>query len=246
MTNNIEMMEAMKRKSIRLYNGMIVAYQQYTYEEQFDIQKLPIVGIESEGYSINNGIICFIHNNEAFVTPETKKVIEQLELEGLTRKHFCVPFSVDGAYPRNEKAKWDEMLKRAKQEHAREFLDECTRYCDKHNIGKIQAEMLERCLKIPMKGIKVKNNGVLQRVYPLLNSGCLDSVAESIIGHFACSNGVIVFVYRDGKTYLSRDSNIILKLKELGYLESRGVTVPLSNGEIICDFLLRYQWENNN
>ena len=94
--------------------------------------------------------------------------------------------------------------------------------------------------------IKVKNNGVLQKVYPLLNSGFLDSVAESIIGHFACNNGVVVFVYRDGKTYLSRDSNIILKLKELGYLESRGVTVPLSNGEIICDFLLRCQWENNN
>jgi hypothetical protein len=53
----------------------------------------------------------------------------------------------------------------------------------------------------------------------------------------------VVFVYRDGHTYVTKRYRIISELREAGYRET-GMFVPFSNGEEILDPDLREKWES--
>ena len=62
------------------------------------------------------------------------------------------------------------------------------------------------------------------------------------IGHYCTNNGRVVFVYRDGHTYVTRGYWIKRELDKAGYKES-SLFVPFSNGEQITDSFLAREWE---
>jgi hypothetical protein len=70
----------------------------------------------------------------------------------------------------------------------------------------------------------------------------VDSTTFDKLGRFCTNNGKVVFVYRDGHTYVFRGYRIVDELRNAGYKEA-GLFVPFSNGEQITDPYLADQWE---
>lgn len=227
-----------KENSIRIYNGMVTVFWQFHTEEALDVSDL---ASKFNGcYATNNSTICFVSDNEVFVTPHTRLIETLLKSEGFKKETFYVPFS-NGNYPKAEKVQWELLQEKAMQSRENEFLEACTCYCDEHGIGCISRETLENCFEIPADGIKVIHHYFEDHYYPFLNSRSFDCVAGSFIGRYSRNNGKVAFVYRDGKTYVAKGYKIIAELEEAGFKES-SFFVPFSNNEKIQDQALRARW----
>lgn len=125
-----------------------------------------------------------------------------------------------------------------------ELTRKCITYSNIQNIGTISNETLKKCLQIPNIGIRVKDFYFENCYYPVINLICDINVAVNRIGKYCINKGKIVFVYRDGKTYVAKaEYGIISELSAAGYKEY-GMFVPFSNGEKIIDPILRARWES--
>lgn len=233
--------EKLINDSIRVYDGMTVFYPQSAKAEA--INNMSELAPKFNGcYATNNSTVCFVSDN-VFVTPYTREVLRTLRNEGFSKENFYVPFS-NGDYPRDEQHKWEVLRLRAREAHHRDFIDDCIAYCEEHGIRALSDETLERCLKMPATGVPVKdNNGVRNFYYPVINSGCFDATAVEVIGKFSKNNGRVVFVYRDGATYVAKGYKILDELVAAGYTRDY-IFVPFSNGEEIMDYGLRERWNS--
>lgn len=71
-TNNITM-DSLKERAVRVYNGMIAVFPQFAQEEALNISEL---APKFNGcYATNNSTVCFVSDNEVFVTPYTRVVM---------------------------------------------------------------------------------------------------------------------------------------------------------------------------
>lgn len=240
MANKTIEMENLMKEAVRAYTGMTVVFPQFKQEETLNISEL---APKFPGcFATNNSTVCFIFENEVFVIPYTRNVINTLEAAGFKKEYFYVPFS-NWDYPKNEMLKWNALRQNAQQVYAEEFVEECIAYCDKHNIGAISDETLKNCFEMPASGVKVKHLYFKECFYPIIQSNCLDCVAVDQLGKFCTNNGRVVFVYRDGKTYVTKGYKILSELRAAGYTEA-GLFVPFSNGEEILDSGLKAQWDS--
>lgn len=240
MANNTISMDSLKEGAVRVYNGMIAVYPQFNKEEVLSVSEL--VPKFNGCYAMNNSTVCFVSDNEVFVTPYTRITMNSLHAANFCEKHFYVPFS-NWDYPKDEQAKWNQLREEARRSHAKDFADDCASYCDRHHIGTIREETLQNCFIMPSIGVKVKHIHFEDCYYPIINSDCFNCVAADKIGHFCTNNGKVVFVYRDGQTYVAKGYKILEELRAAGYTES-GLFVPFSNGEQIQDYVMRERWES--
>lgn len=238
--NNIIAMDSLKVDALWVYSGMIAVFPQFAKEESLNVSEL-----ESKFngcYATNNSTICFVSDNKVFVTPYTRIAMRSLHFAGFCEKYFYVPFS-NGDYPKAEQLKWSSLREKACSSYAEDFVEDCVSYCDKHHIGTISEETLENCFEMPVTGVKVKHLYFEDCYYPIITSNCLDCRAVDSIGHFCTNNGKVVFVYRNGKTYVAKGYKILNELRAAGYTES-GLFVPFSNGEEIQDCVMKARWES--
>lgn len=241
MAKKIVTLEKIKKNgAVRVYNGMTTVFPQFSQEETLNISEL---APKFNGcYATNNSTVCFISDNEIFATPYTRVVRRALDNAGFVEKFFYVPFS-NGDYPKAEQFKWNSLREKARQSYAEDFVEDCAFYCDEHHIGTISDETLRNCFEIPSTGVKVKHLYFEDCYYPIINSTCFDCTAIDHIGRFCTNNGKVVFVYRNGKTYVTKGYKILKELRDAGYTES-GLFVPFSNGEQIQDSVLKARWES--
>lgn len=177
-----------------------------------------------------------------YVTPYTRQAIATLIGAGLTESYFYVPFS-NWDYPKDERAKWQHLCEMAHESHYRDFEDDCESHCDSHGIGMLSSEILGRCFRMPRTGVQVKHPRFEDTYYPVCgDESCVDCTVIDKLGTYCYNNGRVVFVYRDGHTYVARGYWIIDELRRAGYRE-RGIFVPFSNGERITDPLLAARWD---
>ena len=191
-------------------------------------------------YSVNNSTLCFVYKDNIYVTPYTKKKLATLK-RTLKQGSFYVPFS-NGDYPLLEKEQWLRMRNDALMEHFRNIEEECSKICDERSIKSLANDVLDRCFRIPLCGIAVKQYFHNTRVYAHCNESCIDANTLNKLGKYCSNNGIVVFIYRDGHTYVTHGYWIVNKLKESGFKESI-LFVPFSNGEQITDPVLSEQWE---
>jgi hypothetical protein len=163
-------------------------------------------------------------------------------LSGFFRRFFYVPFS-NGDYPKKEKSRWEELCTMQHKLAKEDFIQSCEEYCDKHNIGTLTDEVLSKCFVIPEKGVMVESmKKYRETYYPMLNTTFFDSNAQNLLGKFFCNNGRVAFIYRDGRTIVTRGYWIKSVLEAAGYKEEN-IFVPFSNSETIVDLFWRSQWE---
>lgn len=229
-----------KEGSIRVNSGMIVVHPQSSQEETLNVSDL---APKFNGcYATNNSTVCFVSDNEVFVTPYTRSTIHLLVDAGFSKEYFFVPFS-SGDYPKSELFKWNSLCEKARLSYNEDFTEDCIAYCDVHGIGILSDEILKNSFQMPETGVRVKHHHYEGCYYPIINSNCLDCIAVEKIGKYSTNNGKVVFVYRDGKTYVTKGYKIVSALREAGYTEC-GMFVPFSNGEQILDFTLKSRWES--
>lgn len=240
MANNMIAMDFLKEEAVRIYTGMIVVSQRSSKEETLNISEL---ASKFNGcYATNNSTVCFVSDDEVFVIPYTRITMHFLRSAGFHEKHFYVPFS-NGDYPKQEQSKWNYLREKACQSYVEDFVEDCTYYCDEHHIGSISEKTIQNCFEMPSTGVKVRRLYFEDCYYPVINSTCFDSAAADSIGRFCTNNGKVVFVYRNGKTYVAKGYKILNELQTAGYTES-GMFVPFSNGEMIQDPVLSARWES--
>lgn len=238
--NTIITMDSLKKGAVRVYTGMKTVWPQYSREEILNVSDL---APKFNGcYAMNNSTVCFVSKNEIFVTPYTRKVMNALISLGFQKEHFYVPFS-NGDYPLSELKRWYILREIAKQSDEEDFLEDCNDYCDEHHIGSISEETLKNCFEMPVTGVRVRHLCFDDCCYPVGNATFFDSALADKIGHYCTNNGKVVFVYRDGKTYVAKGYKILEELRAAGYTET-GLFVPFSNGEQIVDPILRERWES--
>lgn len=87
----INNMSDLEKKAIKVINGMLVVWPQSNTTESLEIIRM--VPTFNGCYAVNNATVCFVSHDEAFVIPYMKEVMEVLQNNGFTEKHFYVPFS---------------------------------------------------------------------------------------------------------------------------------------------------------
>jgi len=238
--NNIISKDSLKEEAVRIYTGMVVVFPQFSQEEVLNVSEL---APKFNGcYAMNNSTVCFVTDNEIFVTPYTRIVMRSLRSAGFRQEYFYVPFS-NWDYPKSKQFRWNSLREKARQSYEEDFTEDCVSYCDEHRIGTIREETLRNCFEMPSTGVRVKHLYFENCYYPIINSSCFDCVAIDNIGHFCTNNGKVVFVYRNGKTYVAKGYKILNELRAAGYTES-DLFVPFSNGEQIQDSVLNARWES--
>lgn len=191
-------------------------------------------------YCVQNSVICFVDSRRVFVTPFTRKKLADLIDAGFIRAEFDVPFA-DGSYPANDREKWHRMKLRASGSNCQDYERDCTEFCDRNGIGALKKATLSRCFMIPQAGVPVEYDGLKAIVLPACKELSVDCTVLSKLGTFCERNGRVVFVYRDGHTYVTRVAPIVDELREAGYRESL-LSVPFSHDEIITDPRLAQKW----
>ena len=236
---NIGIEKILEEEALQVYSGMTVVWPQYGSEEALNLEQHP----KFPGrYAMNNSTVCAVtFEGKIFVAPYTRIMMDALNAAGFISANFYVPFS-NWDYPKFEKEKWEALQNKANEARKQAFIYDCNEYCDKHGIGEISDETLKNCFQMPAEGVAVKHIYFDNTYYPQLNTTCLDYVAIEKLGKFCGNNGRVVFVYRDGKTYVTKGYRIMEELRMAGY-EEAGLFVPFSNGETIQDPILKARWD---
>ncbi len=234
-------MKDLKERSIRIPGTITVCWPQHGGDKEETIDMTDVGSKFNGAYCMNNSTICFVIDHEVFVTPYTREAMVTIENAGLARKYFYVPFS-NWDYPKYEKAKWHNLRNLAAKSYDRDYEMDSARWCDKHDIGELSEETMERCFRMPRNGVPVKHLYFENIYYPACNEGCVDCTVIDRLGNYCANNGRVVFVYRDGHTYVTKGYWILDELRQAGYKES-GLFVPFSNGEQITDPYLAEKWE---
>lgn len=227
-------------QSIAVYDGMVAHYPQL--DEDSPISVVEIVSKFNGRYAMNNSTIAFIYNEQLYSTPYRSEVTETLRAESFREDSFYVPFS-NWDYPKEAKERWEYLRKMAQRDYDKQHEQECSSWCDEHNIGVI-ANIKERCFRMPNdSGLHVKYPQGYEGFHYAMCSRGMDPCSRQYLGKFCRNNGVVAFNYRDGSMYLTKGYKIIKELTEAGYVET-SFTVPLSNGEVIMDNNIRVRWDS--
>lgn len=239
MANNSIMELINKGGVLRVYDGMTYVWPQYGNAEEIISCAQELCSKFNGAYSPNNSTVAFISGSEMYVAPYTRELMSALSC--FRREYFYVPFS-NLDYPKFEQNQWESLRAVAREASKADFVTDCEKYCDEHHIGSISDETLANCFEIPEEGVRVKHLYFEDTYYPIMNQSCLDCRCENL-GHFCYNNGCVVFVYRNGKTYVAKGYKIIQELESVGFTNA-GLFVPFSNGEQIQDWAMRNRWDS--
>lgn len=238
----MDKLDKLKEKSIQIEDGMEVFYPQFGKTEVI-VFSSDLVPKFSGCFAVNNSTVAFCANG-LFVTPYTYEVVESLRSYGFWERGFYVPLS-NGEMPVEFKAqnKWQRLKEEASRFYHKQFVADCEDWCDKHGIRAIEEQYLKDCFKIPDRGVPVKFHNYEDTYYPICDNLIMDAYVVGKLGKFSSNNGRVVFIYRDGGTYVAKGYWIVKYLRSAGFQEI-GLFVPFSNNEEIRDPNMKKIWES--
>ncbi len=220
--------------SVRIYSGITIVHAQTSQELSLDCSWAP----KFNGcYAVNNSTVAFVYKFTLYVIPYTRDVIKVLESSGFNEKTFFVPFS-NWEYPKAESEYWASLRAKAAESYKEYLRRDCIMYSEQNSIGVLSKDILQNCLVIPESGIQVSTVHYTTTHFPLFTN----FTDMHKVGKYDSNNGVVVFVYRDGTTYVARGYKIIKLLCDEGYTAG-SFFVPLSNGEKIVNKAVAERWE---
>ncbi len=124
------------------------------------------------------------------------------------------------------------------------FEKSCESYSQKRGIRGLSKKLLERCMEIPKEGITIKYGKRFKEVYKaLIISESIDAPMLNYLGGYSINNGYCLFVNADGRTFLTKDPEVIKALENGNYIK-RDWFVPLSEEGEIEDEKFSTLWEN--
>ena len=235
----IDSMQKLKAMAIAINDGIMAIRPKENKKVIFN----PSVDPEMENcYCSNSGIVSFVTDGTMYVIPYMVSVMNVLNNEGFKRKVMYVPFSND-EYPLTENSRWESLKKLSEMERYDRFVSDCEKYSDKHGYNSIAKHLIDDyCLEIPETGLHVIRFQNSDVYYPEITGTSFSSSVANSIGKYCIEKGVCSFVYRDGKTYITKNTKVISALQTAGY-RLGSLFVPFINGEIITDTIQAEKWK---
>lgn len=243
---NIIDMGSLIANSIRIYQNMIVVYPNSNQQNEPKEEPLNITGLApkfEECYSSNNSIVCYISKEGIFVIPYSNRIIKILHDAGYVYTYFEVPFS-NGEYPKDFSDEWKQLCKAAEEVKNNDFENICNSHSDRINLGTISGEILSNCFMMPENGVEVMRDNFKTRCYPIITQRSFDNATSlELIGIYCKKNGIVVFSYRNGKTYVAKGEKIEDELRLASFRKCE-LNVPFSGNEKIVDPELKRKWQS--
>lgn len=235
----IDSLQKLKDMSIAIHDGVMAIRPNENKKVIFN----PSVDKKMEHcFCSNSGIVSFVTDGTMYVIPYMASVMAVLNAEGFERKPMYVPFSND-EYPVYEKKRWDALKKLSVAERLERFTADCEKYADKHGYGAISQSLInDFCLEIPEEGVHVVKFQNSDVYYPEITGTSFSNSVANSLGKYCIEKGVCSFVYRNGKTYITKSSKVISALQSAGY-RLGNLFVPFINGEIITDTTQAEKWK---
>lgn len=212
----------LKQNSAKISDAPVVFYR-YTDSHEAEAKSSGV-------YDMNGSTLAFVDNGEVFVTNDTDWNEEILCENGFEQGFFRFEQSV---MSRND-WKWQGL-----QTLIPDLKAKCEEWCDEHCIEALTEDVLAKCFEMPESGVVAKNLLYETELHPVK----LYNVDSTRIGKYCYNNGKVVFVYRDGRTFVAKGYGILDLLEAAGY-QRGSLFVPFSNGEVPTDSRIAKFWES--
>ena len=249
--NNKYSMENLFEDSLEVFKGMKVFHPWFGMDETLDMTK------EIKNFpgryavffcSIDFRILTigFVYDNTYYVTPFTHKAIKTLKENGFERDIFEVPL-VYTEYPCDKKMRnrWLELKEKSHQVNDEIFIKLCINSSKKKGLGSISEAVLAKCFEMPYANITGRTKKGSYKCYkPILKTDVFGTSDAEMLGIYCVKNGITVFSYCNGHTYVSKGTKIVSELKKAGFKES-DLEVPFSDSEMeFDDKVLQERWDS--
>ena len=239
---SVELQELKEKGSIEIFRGTRVIWP-LQGDRIGTLDMTEVIGkfLGVPVYATNNSTIAYIDHGHFYIAPYTREAIEILRNTGFTKEDFYVPCS-NGDIPKKQAKKWEQLRTAARDTYATNFALECADWCKKHRIREISDRALDRCLEVPEEGMKIRVNGIESTYYPILQSGILNESSCEKLGRYSSGKNIVVFVYRNGKTYIAKGLWIITELNLAGFQSTKSFYVPSLKDDGILEPHLKKQF----
>lgn len=219
-------------------------YPELTYNQEMILHQMAKAG--TKAYALENGTICFIENRAFYITPDMRATRKLLVDNGFIKNDgFCIPI-IKKRFHESEQDKWAYLRALADKAHKEDLISDAREYCRACGIKKVDPNVISQyCLQIPREGIMVQGASSEHCYLPLITLPCTDCWSLYKLGkyNYDVHQQIVIFVYEDGNTYVSRTCNILQTLKDAGYEQDK-IPVPFFDGSQIMDPNLRALWES--
>lgn len=218
-------------------------------DEEIAVDMTDVVLAFDNCYSTNGRVICFVHDGEIFITPYTRSRIASIKRTGLVKKYFDIPVKNEYAFPKHKKERWFFLWELAYEDYDRDYKERCAEWCDVTGVCReLNDRIISHCLRIPREGIEVQRpsaNGtyyIVSHYKPICDESRFAPLPVRQFGLY-CDGPNVVFVYRDGHTYIAKGHWVVKELERVGGYTKCNLYTPFSAGEKIIDPYLANRWE---
>ena len=192
--------------------------------------------IINRSYLCKDEVVIFTVHGRTYATPFSESAIKILNEEGFKYLQSKNIKRMEGAI---EQIRQRELSGRRWKTLAREavFIRR-ENYADEMGFEPMSDVIMNNCYRIPDEGIQITNGMNLYTYKPWIPDGYFGPMV-SMIGKFNTLGDMVVFIYRDGYTYLTNAEvnrmDVIEELLKSGFIQAP-INVPLSRvGEVIVD-----------
>lgn len=238
----LQTLEDLKNVALSVKDSIMLEYLNLPGEYQHVVD----TDYTDDVYSLENDILAFVTGGVYYVMPCTKVALQLMKQYGFIKTYFRVICSeIDLPAEPSQKEYWNQLQAWKREIVEAVFADECETYCDEHQIRAIPEELLRKyCMEMPARGIRVKY--VFQEKpsthYPCIRQTHLNQATESKLGTYRFQNNTVVFIYRNGKTYVTPAYWMVSILEAFGFTKGN-LFVPFCNDETILEDKYHQMWE---
>ena len=170
---------------------------------------------QSGTYISDSTIIVFSFNGSLYMLPYSRKIIAILWDNEFLRSTDYI-FNPNWKNSFQHSFQWIELQDAAHCSKMKNFEMDCIRFSDYNSIKELPSEFLITSTEVPNSGLKFG----MRMYYPVFTTTVLDKYTTSLIGKFYHHDDTTVFVYRNGRTYVSQNSDLPGVLPFYGYSQA--------------------------
>ena len=139
---------------------------------------------------------------------------------------------------------WRELHLMSEKEWQVQLREKCLDLAGRLELSSFEAD-LKYCIAIPPQGANVEKKNHNQEEYETIRPiTVFFFFFRNLLGRYNIENGICIFVYRDGTTYLTKSKVVQENLKNGGYIRDFEMDVPFSDGGEFMNPSMKYRWEN--
>ncbi len=199
--------------------------------------------MEEETYSIKNNIIGFVFEGVFYTIPYFQFIHHLLIKSSFDKANYDLPLGNE-IFPAENKGIWIHQLRNSRIRLESDTIGACLSFSDNHDIKPLNTDFIFEVFQLPFEGLRVEYNSKNYTYLPFVVGNNILDLSRRItkVGRFNTLNGVTVFIYRDGITYLTT-KDYEEALKKAGFVKDKFLSVPLAKGEEIIDQFYKADWE---